>query len=54
MISTLRPPNWTQAQLAFFVAGKEATAGWVEEATNSGCLVIDSSGLFALEMWAGE
>ncbi len=22
---------------------------WVEEATNSGCLVIDSSGLFALE-----
>ncbi|END7073957.1 aspartate-semialdehyde dehydrogenase [Escherichia coli] len=30
-------------------AGKEATAAWVEEATNSGCLVIDSSGLFALE-----
>ena len=41
--------DWTQAQLAFFVAGKEATAAWVEEATNSGCLVIDSSGLFALE-----
>lgn len=41
--------DWTQAQLAFFVAGKEATATWVEEATNSGCLVIDSSGLFALE-----
>ena len=40
--------DWTQAQLAFFVAGKEATAAWVEEATNSGCLVIDSSGLFAL------
>ncbi|EQB7289566.1 aspartate-semialdehyde dehydrogenase [Escherichia albertii] len=40
---------WTQAQLAFFVAGKEATASWVEEATNAGCLVIDSSGLFALE-----
>ncbi|MFP1497783.1 aspartate-semialdehyde dehydrogenase [Escherichia coli] len=39
--------DWTQAQLAFFVAGKEATAAWVEEATNSGCLVIDSSGLFA-------
>lgn len=35
--------------MAFFVAGKEATAAWVEEATNSGCLVIDSSGLFALE-----
>ncbi|WDC31254.1 aspartate-semialdehyde dehydrogenase [Escherichia albertii] len=41
--------DWTQAQLAFFVAGKEATASWVEEATNAGCLVIDSSGLFALE-----
>ncbi|XNM76227.1 hypothetical protein ACLK19_15375 [Escherichia coli] len=31
-----------------FVAGKEATAAWVEEATNPGCLVIHSSGLFAL------
>ncbi|WP_059214411.1 aspartate-semialdehyde dehydrogenase [Escherichia albertii] len=41
--------DWTQAQLAFFVAGKEATASWVEEATNAGGLVIDSSGLFALE-----
>lgn len=41
--------DWTQAQLAFFVAGKEATASWVEEATNAGCLVIDGSGLFALE-----
>ncbi|EPQ0971532.1 aspartate-semialdehyde dehydrogenase [Citrobacter farmeri] len=41
--------DWTQAQLAFFVAGVDATAAWVEEATNSGCLVIDSSGLFALE-----
>ena len=41
--------DWTQAQLAFFVAGAEATAAWVEEATNAGCLVIDSSGLFALE-----
>lgn len=29
--------DWTQAQLAFFVAGKEATAARVEEATNSGC-----------------
>ncbi|MCZ8638471.1 aspartate-semialdehyde dehydrogenase [Escherichia albertii] len=41
--------DWTQAQLAFFVASKEATASWVEEATNAGCLIIDSSGLFALE-----
>lgn len=41
--------DWTQAQLAFFVASAEASAAWVEEATNAGCLVIDSSGLFALE-----
>ena len=41
--------DWTQAQLAFFVAGAEASAAWVEEATNAGCLEIDSSGLFALE-----
>lgn len=39
--STGRRRSW------HFVAGKEATAAWVEEATNSGCLVIDSSGLFA-------
>ncbi|EHB2442010.1 aspartate-semialdehyde dehydrogenase [Salmonella enterica] len=41
--------DWTQAQLAFFVAGAEASAAWVEDVTNAGCLVIDSSGLFALE-----
>ncbi|WP_343645766.1 aspartate-semialdehyde dehydrogenase [Enterobacter sp.] len=41
--------DWTQAQLAFFAAGVEATASYSEEATNSGCLVIDLSGLFALE-----
>lgn len=36
------------AQLAF-AAGVEASAAYVEEATNAGCLVIDLSGLFALE-----
>ncbi|WP_054179315.1 aspartate-semialdehyde dehydrogenase [Trabulsiella odontotermitis] len=41
--------DWTQAQLAFFVAGAEASAQYIEEATNAGCLVIDASGLFALE-----
>lgn len=41
--------DWAQAQLAFFVAGTEATARYAEEAANAGCLVIDSSGLFALE-----
>ncbi|EJB7366261.1 aspartate-semialdehyde dehydrogenase [Salmonella enterica] len=41
--------DWTQAQLAFFVASAEASATWIDDATNAGCLVIDSSGLFALE-----
>jgi Aspartate-semialdehyde dehydrogenase len=41
--------DWTQVQLAFFAAGVEATARYAEEATNSGCLVIDLSGLYALE-----
>ncbi|ELI1516644.1 aspartate-semialdehyde dehydrogenase [Salmonella enterica] len=41
--------DWTQVQLAFFVAGAEASAAWIDDATNAGCLVIDSSGLFALE-----
>jgi aspartate-semialdehyde dehydrogenase len=41
--------DWTQVQLAFFVAGAQASADYVEDATNAGCLVIDSSGLFAME-----
>jgi aspartate-semialdehyde dehydrogenase len=41
--------DWTQVQLAFFAAGVEASAAWAEEAANAGCLVIDLSGLFALE-----
>ena len=41
--------DWTQAQLAFFVAGREASARYAEEAASQGCLVIDSSDLFALE-----
>ncbi len=41
--------DWTQVQLAFFAAGAEASARYAEEAAGSGCLVIDSSGLFALE-----
>lgn len=41
--------DWSQAQLAFFVAGSEASARYAEEAGNMGCLVIDTSGLFALE-----
>ncbi|PIJ51511.1 aspartate-semialdehyde dehydrogenase [Erwinia sp. OLTSP20] len=41
--------DWSQAQLAFFVAGREASARYAEEAAEAGCLVIDSSGLFALQ-----
>nr|WP_024965197.1 aspartate-semialdehyde dehydrogenase [Pantoea sp. IMH] len=41
--------DWTQVQLAFFVAGRDASARYAEEAANAGCLVIDSSDLFALE-----
>ncbi|HDL8016601.1 TPA: aspartate-semialdehyde dehydrogenase, partial [Yersinia enterocolitica] len=41
--------DWSQAQLAFFVAGREAAQQYAEEAANAGCLVIDSSGLFAME-----
>ncbi|MDP1481789.1 aspartate-semialdehyde dehydrogenase, partial [Klebsiella pneumoniae] len=33
--------DWTQAQQAFFAAGVEASAAYLEEATNAGCLVID-------------
>ncbi|MDF7630241.1 aspartate-semialdehyde dehydrogenase [Erwiniaceae bacterium L1_55_4] len=41
--------DWTQAQLAFFAAGREASARYADEAASQGCLVIDSSDLFALE-----
>ncbi|WP_312951073.1 aspartate-semialdehyde dehydrogenase [Superficieibacter sp.] len=41
--------DWTQVQLAFFTAGSDAAATYAEEAANAGCLVIDTSGLFALE-----
>ncbi|NRN30411.1 aspartate-semialdehyde dehydrogenase [Photorhabdus heterorhabditis] len=41
--------DWSQVQLAFFVAGMEATAQYAEKAAEEGCLVIDSSGLLAME-----
>lgn len=40
--------DWSQAQLAFFVAGRDASERYAEEAAGEGCLVIDSSELFAL------
>lgn len=41
--------DWSQAHLAFFVAGREASERYAEAAAEAGCLVIDSSGAFALE-----
>lgn len=40
--------DWSQAQLAFFVAGRDASARYADDAANAGCLVIDSSDAFAL------
>lgn len=41
--------EWSDAHLAFFVAGSEASGQYAEQAAEAGCLVIDSSGRFALE-----
>ncbi|PHM38355.1 aspartate-semialdehyde dehydrogenase [Xenorhabdus innexi] len=41
--------DWSQVQLAFFAVGMEVTAQHIAQATEAGCLVIDSSGLFAAE-----
>lgn len=41
--------DWSQAQLAFFVAGAQASALYAAEAAAAGCLVVDVSGLFSLE-----
>lgn len=41
--------DWSLAQLAFFAAGETASLRYAEQAGDAGCLVIDSSGVFALE-----
>lgn len=41
--------DWSQAQLAFFVAGAQASALYAAEVAAAGCLVVDVSGPFALE-----
>lgn len=41
--------DWAQAQLAFFVAGTEASARYAQLAAESGCILIDSSGLYAMD-----
>ncbi|MBT0720501.1 aspartate-semialdehyde dehydrogenase [Tatumella sp. TA1] len=40
--------DWSDNQLAFFVAGQQASAQYADLAADAGCIVIDSSGLFAL------
>ncbi|BBG59317.1 aspartate-semialdehyde dehydrogenase [Providencia rustigianii] len=41
--------DWSQAQIAFFTAGEEASAQYADLAAQEGCIVIDSSGVFALD-----
>lgn len=48
-VSEAAPFDLSQAQLAFFVAGAQASALYAAEAAAAGCLVVDVSGLFALE-----
>ncbi|SUC27565.1 USG-1 protein [Providencia rustigianii] len=36
--------DWSQAQIAFFTAGEEASAQYADLAAQEGCIVIDSSG----------
>jgi aspartate-semialdehyde dehydrogenase len=35
--------DWTQVQLAFFMAGSTATAAWAQAAADAGCVVVDNS-----------
>ncbi|WP_158380072.1 aspartate-semialdehyde dehydrogenase [Candidatus Williamhamiltonella defendens] len=41
--------DWSKAQIAFFVAGRKATAFYAETASDAGCRVIDNSGLFSMD-----
>nr|WP_307772965.1 aspartate-semialdehyde dehydrogenase [Providencia stuartii] len=41
--------DWSQAQMAFFAASDEVSLQYAEQAAQEGCIVIDSSGVFALE-----
>ncbi|MBP8220962.1 MAG: aspartate-semialdehyde dehydrogenase [Aeromonadaceae bacterium] len=38
--------DWSQVQLAFFMAGSAATEQWAQVAADAGCLVIDNSLFF--------
>ncbi len=41
--------DWSQAQIAFFAAGEAASLQYAELAAQEGCIVIDNSGVFALD-----
>lgn len=48
-VLSARDFDWSQVQLAFFTGGREASANYAEEAASAGCLVIDTSDLYAME-----
>lgn len=48
LVQDARNHEWSDSQLAFFVAGQQASADYADLAAEAGCIVIDSSGLFAL------
>ncbi|WP_241575187.1 aspartate-semialdehyde dehydrogenase [Rosenbergiella nectarea] len=48
LVQDARNHDWSDSQLAFFVAGQQASADYADLAAEAGCIVIDSSGLFAL------
>lgn len=41
--------EWSDIQLAFFAAPLEISAQYAQQAADAGCIVIDCSGLFAME-----
>lgn len=49
LVKNVEKFDCSQAKLVFFIASSKASARYVQEAANIGCLVIDTSGLFALE-----
>ncbi|EMA8584868.1 aspartate-semialdehyde dehydrogenase, partial [Escherichia coli] len=41
--------EWADIQLAFFAAPTEISAQYAQQAADSGCIVIDCSGIFAMD-----
>lgn len=49
VVQTAQDFDWSQAHLAFFVAGQVASESLADQAAEAGCLVIDSSGIFCMD-----